>query len=85
LGLFPASRGLNADVMSLAVGFGDAAIWTRGFEERQLAILRLHLIHVSFLHLTKLAFDWVCWFCFYVTAIEKTYLWFMLEWPVSFG
>ena len=34
LDLFPASRGLNTDVVSLAVGFGDAAIWTRGFEER---------------------------------------------------
>jgi hypothetical protein len=34
LGLFPASRALNADVVSLAVGFGDAVIWTGGFEER---------------------------------------------------
>jgi len=34
LGLFLASRGLNADVVSFAVGFGDATIWTRGFEER---------------------------------------------------
>ena len=32
LGLAPASRALNADVVSLAVGFGDAAFWTGGFE-----------------------------------------------------
>jgi len=85
LDLFPASRGLSTDVVSLAVGFGDAAIWIRGFEERLLPVLRLHRIHLSFLHLTELALDWVCWFCFYATAIQTTYLWFMLEWPVAFG